>query len=212
MRATGVICNDDFTDHLTDIRHLCLTLEPLLWAAQESKQTNYRALLGERWGVRQRQSNEATQGVAVGWDRRRARAIGDAVDNPHDLGHGWLPMAEGGSTLIRGVVWQDLYIPGARWVKRLREASVHRHPLRDKAQWPEFDHNLTAWIKASPIPVKVDMDSNEEGGPHPLIKATGLHWHGHRIDGSLTNLRFVRTRDLPYRHSDHRPLEQRFWL
>lgn len=213
MRATFLVCNDDFTDHTTDLPYLCHVHHPLAWAAQEGKGRRY-VIPG--YGVRQRQATEATQGVAVGWDIDRARPIGDALDQPHELGHGWEAIIDGADLLTRGVVWQDLEVrtPLRRRV-RIRVASFHRPPWRDRHLWDATDKRLAEWVRKCPASLGLWMgsDSNEEGGPASLVRQTHLHWHGpdkrpRSIDGALTSLHVVSTRDLPFRFSDHRPLVQ----
>lgn len=192
--------NDDFTDNVTDLPALLHDYRPLAVAVVEGKREDYRKRLGHRYGVRQRLTNEATAGTAIIWDRARAGAIGAVTDDPSVIGSGWLPMVEpgrGDGFLTRGVAWQDLDVTvmrrrrGRRVAESalIRVAAFHRTPRRERDEWPVSDPKLADWFNASPIPVALGMDSNEPGGPDPLVRRTvGGRWHGVHIDGFLTDL------------------------
>ena len=201
--------NDDFARPASDVPTV-LAERPLAVGTQESK----RAVDSDRYpdfarnrdyGLRQRRTNSATRGVAVFWDRRRLKPVGSAVDQPARLGSGWrlLLSGKGNDLQDRGIVWQDVEVKGKQ--KRFRIASCHRPPKRDDHLWPRFDAALTAWIKASPVPVWVAMDANQPGGPPSVKAATGLRWYGDGVDGGLTDLPVDRDPlgILRVAHSDH---------
>ena len=197
--------NDDFTDKVTDIPFLARTRHPLAIGGQETKGIDYREKLDHTWGVRQRMSNEATQGVMVAWSRELAYAVGSEVNMPTRLGHGWLPLVEpgpGNDVLTRGVIWQDVQIRG--YGHKVRIASTHRPPFRDRDLWKAYDAALEAWLDASPIPVLLLTDANEAGGPDFDDEQWG--WRGIGIDGAVSNLRLVSAYELSFLRSDHRPL------
>lgn len=200
-----VTVNDDFTDQLSDVRHLARTRRPLLLLTQESKRTDYRRILGDSWGVRQRLTDDSTAGVAVIWDRRRVKPVGDARDRPPRLGGGYVPLVvpnRGEDMLTRGVVWQDLEVVATGY--RFRGYSTHRPPARHRHLWPRFDDHLEAFIAASPLPVLGGTDNNQAGGPD--IDDSLARWHGVGIDGFTTSPgpRVVSVYELDRRHSDHR--------
>jgi hypothetical protein len=205
----GITINDDFTDRLTDVTHLLATHRPLVVGVQEGKQTAYapqvRQDLRRRYGVRQDDRHDGAAGVAVLWNRTHARPIGADEDAPDRLGGGWLELLPAGEGLLaRGVVWQDLELSTDAGAVRVRVASTHRPPQRDQHLWPAFDRALTTFVAASPLPVMVFMDANEDGGPAALERRTGLTWHGVGIDGVLTDLAApAAPTALDRRHSDH---------
>ena len=173
---------------------------------RSTKGIDYRERgLDESGGIRHRQHDDATQGVLVAWNRELAHAVGHTKDNPHQLGHGWLPIIEPRphmDMLIRGVVWQDIQIRGTGI--RVRLASYHRPPRRHQALWREADDRLEAWLDASPIPVVLLTDANEAGGPDVDDHRWG--WRGIGIDGTVTNLRVASAYELAQRRSDHHPI------
>lgn len=211
LRLPGVYevitINDDFTDTKSDVRYLARSRRPLGIAAQESKRTDYRDLLGDSLGVRQRLTDDSTAGVAVIWDRRLTRAVGGAKNRPSVLGDGYLPLVvprRGEDMLTRGVVWQDLEVLNSGF--RFRLFSTHRPPQRHRRLWPRFDDNLEAFIEASPIPVLGGTDNNAPVGPN--IPRDIARWNGIGIDGFITSpdLRVLSTYELDHRNSDHRPV------
>jgi len=216
---TGLTINDDFTDRLTDVDHLLATHRPLVAGVQEGKLSDYGGLarrgLARRYGVRQDDRHDGAAGVAVLWNRVLAQPIGDASDRPDRLGGGWLELTPAGDGLLaRGVVWQDLRVRTGSDDVRVRLASTHRPPQRDRHLWPTFDRRLAAFCAASPVPVLVFMDANEENGPTDLQRRSGLAWHGVGIDGVLSDLPVpTAPAALEHRHSDHHavaiPLELR---
>ncbi len=205
----GITINDDFTDRLSDVTHLLATHRPLVAGVQEGKQTAYarhvRRDLRHRYGVRQDDRHDGAAGVAVLWNRTHARTIGDSDDRLDRLGGGWRELLPAGDGLLaRGVVWQDLELSTSTGAVRVRVASTHRPPQRDQHRWPVFDRALASFVAASPLPVLVFMDANEEGGPTALMRRTGLTWQGVGIDGVLTDLTApAAPTALARRHSDH---------
>ena len=216
---TGLTINDDFTDRLTDVTHLLATHRPLVAGVQEGKRSDYSRLarrgLARRYGVRQDHRHDGAAGVAVLWNRVLAQPIGDASDRPDRLGGGWRELTPAGDGLLaRGVVWQDLQLRTGSHDVRVRLASTHRPPQRDRHLWPTFDRRLAAFCAASPVPVLVFMDANEEDGPTGLQRRSGMAWHGVGIDGVLSDLPVpTAPAALEHRHSDHHavaiPLELR---
>lgn len=201
----AITVNDDFTDALSDVRHLARTRRPLVLMAQESKRTDYRARLDDSWGVTQRMTDDSTAGVAVIWNRGLVSAIGGTRDRPAMLGRGYVPLVvprNGEDMLTRGVVWQDLEVRTSGF--RFRIYSTHRPPQRHRRLWPAFDDNLEAFIEASPLPVLGGTDNNEPGGPD--VDSALLRWRGIGIDGFTASpgVRVLSTYELQRRHSDHR--------
>ena len=82
--------------------------------------------------------------------------------------------------------------------------------MRNRDSWDAFDAKLTLWLKRSPLPVVLFMDSNEHNGPHPLMNAkhSKLRWHAvtDSIDGAITDLPVKGVRQMPKRTSDHHPV------
>lgn len=209
--------NDDFTDRTTDLPALLKARRPAFLGAQETKRTQVnprvRHALGWQYGVRQDRRDEGAAGVAVAWDRVIARPLGRAVDDPEELGGGWLELLPAGDGLLaRGVVWQDLIVRrGWTATTRIRLASTHRPPRRNANQWPAYDTALARWADDSPLPVLLLMDSNEPGGPAVLSRLTGMTWRGVGIDGALHDPHLTPVTSalrhasaLPRRQSDHR--------
>lgn len=200
-----ITVNDDFTDALSDVRYLLRTRKPLVLGAQESKRTDYRAQLDDRWGVRQLMTDESTAGVAVVWDRQRAKATGGTRNHPRLLGSGYKPLVvptHGEDMLTRGIVWQDLELVHDGGIFCM--ASTHRPPQRHAHLWPEFDDALEAWLEARPVPVVLATDNNQAGGPN--VDDDHWRWRGIGIDGLVSDLRVLSVFELDYRNSDHRPV------
>lgn len=200
--AEIITVNDDFTDHLSDVRHWARTRRPLALAVQEGKRTDYRDLLGPRWGVRQRQQDDSTRGVAVVWDRDQAERAGHAQHTPRQIGGGYRPLVaprRGDDMLTRGVVWQDLELLDGGI---LRVASTHRPPQRHNHLWRTFDAQLEDWLAASPVPVVLGLDNNQVGGPD--LDDEHWAWRGVGIDGFTSDLPIRSVYELAKRNSDHR--------
>lgn len=213
----GVSINDDFANHASDVPALLATRRPLWVGVQEGIRSRFRQLLGARYGVRQRCTTDAARGVAVIWDRLWCRKI---RGRGH---HGWKALADSPDTRMRGVVWQDL-VARARLVgrrHRVRVASAHRFPQREREHWPAFDEALAAWILATPqhLRLVLFMDCNEDGGPAALMQlledaAPGrFRWVGRGIDGCITDLPTAAgAQPLARRSSDHQPVSIPFDL
>lgn len=219
----GISINDNFANEISDVPALLATRQPMWVGVQEGLRSNFRELLGLRWGVRQRLTSEATQGVAVIWDRLRFRAFRGHIDKPHRRGHGWKAIADSLETRMRGVIWQDgvvrRKVAGVRLLVRL--ASTHRFPRRERERWPVFDEHLVAWILACPddLHLVLFMDCNEDGGPSHLLElleaaAPGRYrWIGRGIDGCITDLDDAAIAEvLARRTSDHKPVSIPFDL
>lgn len=217
----GVSINDDFANRVSDVPALLIARRPLWVGIQEGLRSRFRQLLGVRYGVRQRLTNEATRGVAVIWDRLWCRKHGRHVDQPRRRGHGWKALADSPDTRMRGVVWQDLVVRAKLIGRRVRVrvASTHRFPPRERDRWPEFDEPLAAWILACPISLVLFMDCNEDGGPSDLLElleeaAPGrFRWIGDGIDGCVTDLDAAAAgQAIARRTSDHEPVSIPFDL
>lgn len=215
----GLTVNDDFTDRVTDIPDLIKRRSPAFIGIQEGKRHNYGEVLQRRIGwpydVRQELATDGTAGVAVVWDVQRCRPIGVGINEPDEIGGGWLELTPAGSGLTaRGVGWQDLDVRvgalGSRSKLDLRVGSGHRPPQRDRHLWPLFDERMAMFCKDSPIPVLIFMDCNEAGGPTALLEkleGTGIRWYGEHFDGALTNLRVPGGAvALDRGSSDHKPI------
>ena len=203
VTLTGIVCNDDFTDRLTDVPFFARTRRPAFILAQEAKETAYKELLNlGRYAVRQHPTSEAKQGVALVTDRRQVMWAGGWEPRIGHIGGGYALLCEphGHQMLDRYIVWQDITMGDAM----VRIASTHRPPKRYDDLWVEFDTNLLRWANRSEMPLVIGMDSNQEGGPHI---GGGLAWHGIRIDGVLVRDVVVGSvRALPRRNSDHRAI------
>lgn len=217
----GISINDNFANQVSDVPALLTTRRPLWVGVQEGLRSTFRQMLGVRYGVRQRLTDDATRGVAVIWDRLWCRKHGQHRDQPLRRGHGWQALADSPDTRMRGVVWQDLAVRprlvGPR--RRVRVASAHRFPQRESEHWPEFDRALATWILACPIQMVLFMDCNEDGGPTALMAlleeaAPGrFRWVGEGIDGCITDLPTAAdAEDLARRTSDHQPVSIPFDL
>lgn len=212
LRLPGVheviTVNDDFTDALSDVRYLLRTREPLALGTQESKRTDYREQLDDRWGVRQRMTDDSTAGVAVVWDRQRAKVAGPNRNRVGLLGHGYRELVvphHGEDMLARGIVWQDLELRDGGGLFRI--ASTHRPPQRHRHLWSPFDDALEAWLERSLVPVVLCTDANQPGGPN----VSDWRWRGIGIDGFTTDLRIPSVLELDRRNSDHRPVSGALW-
>jgi hypothetical protein len=112
------------------------------------------------------------------------------------------------------VVWQDVRfrpdVQRGRMPRVFRLASVHYPPQRDRESWASFDARLERWVKQSPLPVLLFMDSNQHGGPDGLVGgiASKYGWHAvsDSIDGAVTSLPVKAVKQLPKRTSDHHPV------
>jgi hypothetical protein len=213
----AVSLNDDWGNYASDVPTVVGEVRPLAMGVQEGWRRVYAKTIRHadpkhprRWRVKQRRESKATAGVAVIWDRRRLTTVGHAR-NPRRRGSGWQAIGKGADTRVRGVVWRDLeFKPGVErggLPRRFRLASVHRPPMRNRSSWGAFDARLGLWLKRSPLPVLLLMDSNEHGGPQPLMTGAGtlLSWHAvdNSIDGAVTSLPVRDVRELPKRTSDH---------
>lgn len=205
----GVTINDDWANDASDVPAILAARRPAWGGIQEGKNEDYADMLeSERYGVEQRMTSEATQGVALVYDRHQLRTVGTAVDNPHKVGRGYMQLTPAGhGILARGVVWQDVCVRGPLGRRRrVRIASTHRHPKRARAMWPAFDKALTEWVAASPIPVWVVGDFNAPLGSvqlHGVTRRKGAGIDGHILTLPLSfAVSFVRR--LRWRTSDHR--------
>lgn len=160
-----------------------------LLMAQEAKNVDVDRLLGSGWHTHQDLARDDRQGTAVAWR-----------DGPPRLDSGYaLGVRPGGAAMLtRWISWADLRV-GDRVV---RFASTHRPPPRYAFRWSDFDANVGRWVRRSPHPVVLGLDSNTTH--HAVLeRRTGLDWHGVGIDGFLTNLPLSDVRALPKGHSDH---------
>lgn len=210
----AVCLNDDWGNKVTDVPGLVADIRPLVMGVQEGWRQQYGKLIGPRWRCRQVLENKSTAGVAVIWDHRRLTHLGNST-NPRKHGKGLQVIGKGADTRDRPVVWRDLmFRPGVNrgnLPRAFRLASVHRPPMRDRAAWDAFDAKLELWIKLSPLPVLLFMDSNEHDGPADLtaqLASKNFAWHSvpKSIDGALTSLPVKGVKELPKRTSDHFPV------
>lgn len=217
-----VSLNDDWGNKASDVVATVEAVRPLVMGVQEGWRVRYRDVIAQadpkhphRFKVRQKLANKATAGVAVIWDTRRLTAIGHS-GNPSRRGGGWQAIGKGADTRMRGVSWQDVaFKPGVEHgdlPPAFRDASVHRPPMRNRSSWARFDAKLALWMKHSPLPVVLFMDSNEHLGPHPLLEQVHSGYEFHHfvapdgegsIDGCLTDLSVKRVTQGPKRTSDH---------
>lgn len=211
----GISLNDLWANVASDLVAVLEARRPAWVGLQEGKSNDYARLiahqhLDDRYGVVQRMTSEATQGVAIVYDRTQLVPIGTAVDDPRHRGSGWEELTPAGyGVLARGVTWLDVRIAGPLGLGRVvRVASVHRHP----GSVPDhvlraFDRALDAWLAASPLPVWLVLDANER-------KVHRLRFRGRKrivgIDGHVITgaLRYVdqKVRRLVRRTSDHAPV------
>lgn len=217
----GVSLNDDWGNLASDVASVVRDVRPLVMGVQEGWRVDYHKAIHAadpahpaRWKVRQVMETKATAGVAVIWDHRRLQRIGTHRGDPSKKGWGLQVIGRAPDTRDRPVLWQDvMFRPGVdrgALPKRFRLASVHRYPVRDKKDWDEFDAVLGLWLKRSPLPVLLFTDSNQHGGPEPLMSkvASAIRWHadGDSIDGCVTSLPVRGVKALPKRTSDHAPV------
>jgi hypothetical protein len=207
----GVTLNDDWGNLASDVPGVVKTVEPLVMGVQEGFRVDYHKTVPKRWRVRQVEDNDSTAGVAVIWDTKYLKRLGRG-GNPFRKGRGWKAMGQGADTRVRGVVWRDLefrkHADRAGLPAQFRLASIHRDPKRDKADWPAEDAAVALWLRHSPLPVVLFMDSNEDGGPTGILTniASKYVWHGVGIDGAVSALPINNAVALPKRSSDHHPI------
>lgn len=160
--------------------------------AQEAKNVTVDRLLGDGWHTHQDLSRDDKRGTAVSW-----RA------GMHELRDGYALGVRPGpaAMLTRWISWTDVPVGG----RTVRFASTHRPPPRYDYLWRAFDRNLGDFVRSSPHPVLVGLDSNTFTHAR-LERRTGLHWHGVGRDGFLTDLRLEDVHALPRGYSDHHPV------
>jgi hypothetical protein len=218
-RARGVIegitLNDLWANVASDVVAVLEARRPAWIGIQEGKSNDYAQLLerhdlGHRYGVVQRMTSEATQGVAIVYDRTQLVPVGAVVDDRRFRGSGWEQLTPAGhGILARGVVWLDVRIAGPFGRGRVvRLADTHRLPERvpDEVR-RRYDQALDEWLEASPLPVWLTIDANER-------RVHRLRFRGRKrivgIDGHVITgaLRYVdqRVRRLLRRTSDHAPV------
>ena len=210
----AICLNDDWANLASDVPGLVRDTRPLVGGIQEGFRVKYRDVIPHRWGVFQVRQNKATAGVAVLWDRRKLEKVGKRRRSAERLGRGIHVMGKGKDTRERSVVWQDLRfksgVERGRMPRVFRLASVHYPPQRDRESWAAFDAKLEVWVRRSPIPVILFMDSNQHGGPVGLLDGiSGKYgWHAvtDSIDGAVTSLPVKGVKQLPKRTSDHHPV------
>lgn len=168
--------NDDFTDRKTDVPAILRARRPLGMLVQEGKNTDYRALLGERYLVVQDMSTPATAGVAVIVDKHQIERSGTS---------GHVPLVSAKGLLPRGVTWVQVMVDGERIVL----ASAHRPPQRNSRDWPAFDRALRKWKAGIALPIVLGMDTNVPGKParkrremKRLAASYGMRYRGRKLD------------------------------
>lgn len=152
---------------------------------QEAKHLNVRSALGRGWQGHQNITNRAKQGVAVAWKLARGIKRHHAVPDKKHHGRfarswgyvlGVLP--NGHKIMARYINYRDLEVNGTT----IRFIATHRPPKRFKVLWPLFDRALARFVKASPHPVIIGMDSNTTDHKS-FQRLSGLIWLGIGIDG-----------------------------
>ena len=188
--------NDDFTDDKTNLKKV----KAAVVMVQEAKNTDVRSERPNKnkFGVHQNTARDDQAGSALLWRKDRVHAGKRGYVNA--------VRPQGAAMLQRWISYTDVKIDGAK----VRMMSVHRPPKRFARLWPDFDRNLAAFVKKSPLPVIVGMDANQEN-PRRLAHLTGLRWHAPEgsIDGFLATrgIRFESMRRLPKGASDHHPVK-----
>jgi hypothetical protein len=192
--------NDDFTDRKTNLKRV----KAGVVMVQEAKNTNIRGVLKNRdqFGVHQGKTEDKA-GSAIVWNKDRVKG--------GQRGYALGVTPQGAAMLKRWISYTDVNVDGAK----VRMVSVHRPPARFKRLWPDFDKNLAAFIKHSPLPVVVGMDANQKN-PRALAHRTGLRWHAPKgsIDGFLASreVKFETVWRAPKGSSDHHPVLARITL
>jgi exonuclease III len=177
---------------------------------QEAKHLNVVRSLGNNFSGHQNRINQAKQGVALAWRRskvqRKTNKPGERTNVRHkgyvlgvsNLGRRMLP---------RYLNYRDLVVGGIT----VRVISTHRPPQRFRVLWSLFDRALIAFIKRSPYPVIIGMDSNEH--THRLFaRKSGMVWYGVGIDGFWLSKSLVKhvvrgsLKAHPKAWSDHHPV------
>jgi len=210
---TAVDLNDNWGNIATDVPSLVNDFRPLVMGVQEGWRVKYSTRIPKRFKVKQKMASKATAGVAVIWDSRRLARAGKSKD-PSKQGRGLEVIGKGKDTRDRPVVWRDLrFRPGVHrgaMPRVFRLASVHYPPQRDREAWDLFDAKLERWIKQSPVPVLLFMDSNQHAGPtglvHPIAPRYAWHAVEESIDGAVTSLPVRGVKQIPKRTSDHHPV------
>jgi hypothetical protein len=209
----GVTLNDDFGNKASDVWGTLRTRRPAWVGVQEGKRRDYADDLPDRYGVVQRMGTEASEGVAVIYDSRQIKPLGDAVDQPRRFGYGYQELVPAGAGILaRGVAWRDGVVGGYGSQRQARLASSHRHPPRTPQRMiAAYDRALAAWVAQSPIPVWLATDANTKR-PGLLARAFGARVRVHHVDAHMVTggLRFV-SRQIPLRKrtSDHRAVAVR---
>ncbi|WP_435744875.1 hypothetical protein [Nocardioides sp. SYSU DS0663] len=208
----GVTLNDDFANHASDVWPTLRRRRPAWIGVQEGKRRDYADDLPGRYGVVQRMGTEASEGVAVIYDSRQVKPIGQGVDEPQRFGHGYQQLTPaGGGILARGVAWQDVVVGGWGSRQQVRLATSHRHPLRERERWPEYDAALGEWIRQSPLPVWLATDANTKT-PQPMARRLQARVRVHHVDAHFITgeLRFA-SKQIPLkkRTSNHRAVAAR---
>lgn len=148
---------------------------------QEAKHLDVGRVLGNKFFCHQNLSDQAKQGVALAWRRGKVHRLFNVPGKRPRIQHrGYLVgvLGRGLKLLPRYINWRDLEFDGTV----VRVISTHRPPQRFKWLWNLFDRVLAAFVKRSPYPVIIGMDSNE-ADHRGFEKQTGMVWHGVGIDG-----------------------------
>jgi endonuclease/exonuclease/phosphatase family metal-dependent hydrolase len=187
-------------DERASIRSVLTTADVIL--LQEAKHIDISSALNQAWLVHQNIKRESKQGVAVAWRNASIKRHRSARHPVKGYVLGVMPL--GVTMLPRYFNWRDLDVPGHGTI---RFVSTHRPPQRYRRLWPIFDRALGRFVKRSPHPVIVGMDSNERDHSG-LERLTGLAWHGVGIDGFLVSrgIRVSHLRSHPRAKSDHHPI------
>lgn len=180
---------------------------------QEAKHLDVRRALGPEFACHQNTVIEAKQGVALAWRRGKVKQATDQPNARPVKHRGYLKGVGrlGVKMLPRYINWRDLDFNG----KVVRVISTHRPPQRFASLWRIFDRVLALFVKQSPYPVIIMVDSNQH--THAAFShQSGLVWRGLGIDGfyiSKSLEGFIVKGSLrrhPKVNSDHHPVSLEF--
>lgn len=177
---------------------------------QEAKHLNVGHVLKDGFYTHQALRNDAKQGVALSWRKGKVHRKTNPPKSKTGTRHRGYVLGVlnlGFKMLPRYINYRDLVFNGVT----VRVISTHRPPQRYKILWYLFDKALAAFVKRSPYPVIIGMDSNEENHSR-FERMSGLVWRGIGIDGFYLSKSLVDNivkgslRKHPKAKSDHHPV------
>lgn len=177
---------------------------------QEAKHLDVGRRLKNNFFTHQALRNDAKQGVALSWRysrvHRKTKAPGAKTGIIH-MGYVLGVSNLGLKLLPRYINFRDLVFNNLT----VRVISTHRPPQRYRRLWYLFDKALAAFVKRSPYPVIIGMDSNQTN--HAAFqRQSGLVWRGAGIDGFYLSPSLVKhivkgsLTEHPKSESDHHPV------